>query len=187
MDDNFWTLLKDPVVWEGIERIVIELGAIFCLWAGYIFYRVGIKERAAKGSLGSYTSNFWTSGTGAGLCCIILGAIILLAGLITKGEVKHTAPGDVTAAGVQREQIDALGSSIAKLDARIDNLHKTMEKLTPDNATRNRSEHAHLKKELEELTTRIDREDSARASKKGESRRSRKKWSEDRDDNGSSY
>jgi len=187
MHNTFGDLLKDPVVWAGIERILIELGAVFCIWAGYKFYRMGINERASKGAFGSYKSSFWTSGIGSGLCCIILGALVLLAGLITDDRVRHTPSEGLTTTDIEKKHIDALESSIATLDAKIEDLHNKIEKQTPDNSSQYRLELLQLKNDLKNLAARVEKQESEKASKKSESRHSRKKWTEGRGDNESNY
>lgn len=185
MGENFWELLKDPVAWEGIQRILIELGAIFCIWAGYRFYMLG---RDSKSGLSSYKANFLTSGTGSGLCCIGFGTIILLTGLVTgekTGSIINNAE-ELKTPGVISEHIDAIERSIAKMDYRIEELLKTMEKHTPDNSTQSLLELSQLKNQLEKLAASVAIDTAERESKKAESRHLRRKRSDYREDNSSS-
>jgi len=185
MGSAFWEVLKDPVAWAGFERIIIELGGVFCMWAGYKFYRLGLQERSARGGLGSLKSNFWTSGTGAGLFGLLFGASILIAGLLTGREGTAMRLNEGAVPAVTMKHMRLLEEGIAKLDHACARLIAAVKKVPPDNATCTNPRLLQLKEELAKLAARLESREQGKTWGKSKSRYSKRRTAEGGNDNSS--
>lgn len=79
----------DPIVWRGIERLVICLGAIAFAYLGYRLYAIGIKPGRNTTTVESPLLKFALSGTGPGLFFMAFGATVLAIALST-GDARTT-------------------------------------------------------------------------------------------------
>src|SRR6185436_6967337 len=70
--------LSDPIIWRGIERIAIVLGALFFAHLGFQLYKIGQNTGPAKLDLKSPVIRFALSGVGPGLMFMAFGAVVLV-------------------------------------------------------------------------------------------------------------
>jgi len=78
-------MLEDPIVWRGLERIVIIAGAIAFGYFGYKLYELGIGKGKSSLEVESSFLKFVMSGTGPGLVFLAFGTTILVGGMFSGG------------------------------------------------------------------------------------------------------
>jgi hypothetical protein len=78
-------VINNPMIWRGLERIIISLGAIAFGYLGYKLYKLGVKKNRNTLTVKSSFLKFALSGTGPGLVFMAFGATVLIAGLFTGG------------------------------------------------------------------------------------------------------
>lgn len=79
--------MSDPIVWRGLERLAIVLGAIAFGHLGYRLYALGTNPGGTAVSPPSRPSRFTASGTGPGLLLLVFGAGVLVSTMFTGGAV----------------------------------------------------------------------------------------------------
>jgi hypothetical protein len=79
------SILSEPIVWRGVERLGIIVGAIFFGWLGFQLYKLGLSSGASKLDVKSPLIRFAMSGTGPGLLFMAFGALVLIFSLATGG------------------------------------------------------------------------------------------------------
>ena len=77
--------MGDPIIWRGIERLLIALGGIVFAYLGYRLYVQGITRGRGEAQVKSPILQFALSGTGPGLFFMAFGAIVLSISLSTGG------------------------------------------------------------------------------------------------------
>lgn len=75
----------DPIIWRGVERVVIAVGAIAFGYLGYKLYINGITRGTSEVEVKYSFVRFAVSGTGPGLVFMTFGAVVLVTGLSTGG------------------------------------------------------------------------------------------------------
>jgi len=80
----------DPIVWRGIERLVISVGSIIIAYLGYRLYLHGVKSGKNTVEVESPLLKFALSGTGPGLFFMAFGACVLSISLYTGGAKSNT-------------------------------------------------------------------------------------------------
>ncbi|TGM10265.1 hypothetical protein EHQ81_19345 [Leptospira selangorensis] len=75
----------DPIVFRGIERLIIAFGGIFFGYLGYRLFIHGITTKKSDLKFESAGMNIVFSGTGPGLFFMIFGGIILITSLYSGG------------------------------------------------------------------------------------------------------
>jgi hypothetical protein len=87
--------MNDPIIWRGIERLLIVLCCGFFGYLGYKLFLYGVNTGKGKVDFKSNFANIVFSGTGPGLFFMAFGSIVLLIALFTgKGVKTTTAKGD---------------------------------------------------------------------------------------------
>ena len=84
---------------RGLEKIVIDIGAIITIYLGYRLYRLGIDKGTSQVTfeptfLNLPLGKFICSGTGPGLVFMLIGAAILCVSLYIQTVTKVTTPSD---------------------------------------------------------------------------------------------
>jgi hypothetical protein len=76
-----------PILFRGIERLIICGGAIFAIYLGYKLYCFGVSDGLSKVHFKSKLVSFAASGSGPGLFLICFGSLVLIMALwIGQGE-----------------------------------------------------------------------------------------------------
>ena len=70
--------ITDPVIWRGIERLIIVLSAALFGFLGYRLYVKGISKSKSDLNVQSPILRFAVSGTGPGLLFMAFGALVLV-------------------------------------------------------------------------------------------------------------
>jgi len=78
-------MINNPMIWRGIERIIITLGGIAFGYLGYKLYKLGVKKGKNALTVKSSFLKFALSGMGPGLIFMAFGATVLISGLFTGG------------------------------------------------------------------------------------------------------
>lgn len=82
-------LFSDPIMFRGLERILIIAGGIFCIYLGYRLFLFGADRGWSNLTSESAFFKITFSGTGPGLFFMAFGAIILTTALFSgEGEVR---------------------------------------------------------------------------------------------------
>lgn len=102
----------DPIVWKGVERILIAIGAIIFGCLGYRLYMEGFARKKEKNAAHSLFLRFALSGTGPGLAFMVFGAFLLYMTL-SSDEAPISPPGDVSTA------LDPIKNRLADHDRKI--------------------------------------------------------------------
>jgi len=98
-------LLKNPMFLRGIERVIINLGAILMTYLGYKLFIFGIEKGYAKLTAETKFYKIVFSGTGPGLFFMAFGAIVLIAALFTRTTVSEDTMEDTTKGPTKRTKI----------------------------------------------------------------------------------
>lgn len=94
----------DPIIFRGIERLLIIIGGIFF---GYLGYRLFVKGLTAGEGTLKYESRFMKvlfSGTGPGLFFMAFGAIVLMVAIAKGGATATTIKETTTSPGTSTGQ-----------------------------------------------------------------------------------
>ena len=84
-------LTGDPIIFKGIERIVVALGAIIFGFLGYKLYKLGVTKGLGRLSIIFQGYKLYFLATGPGMFFMFFGAVVLAICLITgKAFVKIT-------------------------------------------------------------------------------------------------
>jgi hypothetical protein len=78
-------MFADPIVWRGMERLMIAVGAIVFGYFGYKLYELGMTKGKTDIGIRSSFFQFAVSGTGPGLVFLTFGATVLVAGIFSGG------------------------------------------------------------------------------------------------------
>lgn len=133
MDGN---TISNPLVWRGIERIIIIVGAVFFGLLGYKLYINGITKSKSNVELKSAFVNFILSGSGPGLIFMVLGAFVLLSSIFYGGASFNTKEIIEERPSINRDQdvsieeditskefkVEAFEEKLSKIKAKISNL-----------------------------------------------------------------
>jgi hypothetical protein len=125
-------LIMDPIVWRGLERLIVVTGAITFAYLGYRLFLAGIDKGPSKIEAETRFYKFAFSGVGPGLSFMAFGAIILVTALFTGG-AQTVAPGE-----------DTKSTQAAFLKDEAGDRLRTLWK--PDGKTINKESEAKLKK-----------------------------------------
>lgn len=103
--------MADPIIFRGIERILIVLVAGLFGWLGYKLYLRGHDQGRTNLKMRSGPMNFLLSGVGPGLAFMGLAAAVLIYSLIT-GRARTTEHADPQSA----EALNSLSVRVAALE-----------------------------------------------------------------------
>ena len=102
----------DPVMFRGIERLLIVVGGIFLAYLGYRLFTRGIAEGASKLDVKTAWAKVVFSGTGPGLIFMLAGTGILIAAIWGKLSIEDDP-------SKPHEQIAALTKANEHLQQRV--------------------------------------------------------------------
>jgi hypothetical protein len=98
-------LLKNPMFSRGVERIIINLGAILMTYLGYKLFIFGIEKGYAELTAETKFYKIVFSGTGPGLFFMAFGAIVLITALLTRTTTLEDKTEDTTKGSAKRTKI----------------------------------------------------------------------------------
>jgi|CXWL01.1.fsa_nt_gi hypothetical protein len=110
----------DPIVFRGIERLLIIVGAIFFGYLGYRLFVKGLTIGEGNLKFESKAMKIIFSGTGPGLFFMAFGAVVLVVAIAIGGvsiKEKTTSPDTliVQPSATNREALEAANKRIAEL------------------------------------------------------------------------
>lgn len=109
----------DPILFRGIERILICVGGIVIAYLGYKLYRHGVDKGYNELTVESKLGRFLLSGVGPGLMFMGCGVIVLITALYIGGvEVKESSNGGLS--GSNSTNIFHLQSELSELRSQLE-------------------------------------------------------------------
>lgn len=122
--------ISDPIVWVGLERIIVVVGGVAFGFLGFLLYRLGITKGKIETNVEFWLIRFALSGTGPGLFFMAFGAAVLGVALLS-GRASVSIYSPAKDEGQPKEVGNKIDAGIRNIEFKLEQVNSQLKNLSP--------------------------------------------------------